>query len=300
MSMKVLITGATGFIGSHLVRKLSDKHEIFALSKTPPVAQRSHQTIWIEQGLNNPLEYSFLPEKVDVVIHLAQSRYYKDFPDQAGDIFAVNVDGTFKLLEYARHVGAKRFIFASTGGIYGYSYEKFVETDPVSPINFYLSSKYIAEQLAKNYQQFFDTVVFRLFFAYGAGQKPAMLIPRLIHSVISGTPITLQGSEGILINPIYISDVVEAISRALELQGNHLINLGGPQVLSLREISNIIGTQLGRLPLFTITGNQEPRHLIGDIAKMKELLGSPLVAFSEGIGEVCREIEQATTKSNQG
>jgi UDP-glucose 4-epimerase len=297
--MRVLITGATGFIGSHLVPKLGDKHEIFALSKKPPMEQRSHQPTWIEQSLDDPLEYSRLPEKIDVVIHLAQSKFYKEFPEQAGDIFGVNVKGTFNLLEYARRVGAKQFIFASTGGIYGYSYEKFVETDPVSPINFYLSSKYIAEQLAKNYQQFFDTVVFRLFFAYGAGQKPSMLIPRLIHSILSGMPITLQGNEGIHINPIYVGDVVDAMSRALELKGNHLINLGGPQVLSLRRISNIIGAELGRSPRFTITSSLEPHHLIGDIAKMKELLGEPLIAFSEGVGEVCREAEQANAKPDQ-
>jgi UDP-glucose 4-epimerase len=294
--MRVLIAGATGFIGNHLVRKLRDKHELFALSQSLSPEQSDDRIIWIEQNLNNPLDYSRLPSAVDAVIHLAQSKFYKEFPEHAKDIFGINVNGTFNLLEYARKAGVKQFIFASTGGVYGYSYEKFVETDPVDPINFYLSSKYIAELLVGNYQQFFDTIVFRLFFVYGAGQKPIMLIPRLIRSVLSGTPITLQDSEGILINPIYVSDVVNAIDRALELKGTHLINLGGPQVLSLREIGSIIGIQLGCEPMFTINSDSEACHLIGDITKMKELLGVPAVAFSEGVREVCCEIAQAVAK----
>ena len=295
--MRILITGATGFIGGYLTDKLKTQHEVFALTRSPRRTLPSDAQ-WINLNLTQPFDYSHLPSKLDAVIHLAQSKHYKDFPDKAEDIFAVNVNGAFKLLEYARHAGARKFIFASTGGVYGYSYEKFVETDPVSPINFYLSSKYIAELLVGNYQQFFDTIVFRLFFVYGAGQNPVMLIPRLTRSVLSGAPITLQRSKGILINPIHVSDVVGAVDRALELKGNHLINLGGPQVLSLREIGNIIGTKLGRPPVFITSETAQPHHLIGDITKMKELLGGPSVAFSEGIEEVCSEVEQLAAKPN--
>ncbi|MDQ3919115.1 MAG: NAD(P)-dependent oxidoreductase [Acidobacteriota bacterium] len=290
--MRILITGATGFIGGHLIRRLGGEHEVFALAKRPPTGRAAGRAVWIEQNLNDPLDYSRLPAAVDTVVHLAQSEFYKEFPGRAGDIFGVNVRGTFNLLEYARGVGARQFVFTSTGGVYGASYEKFVETDPVIPINFYLSSKYIAELLVGNYQQFFDTIVFRVFFAYGAGQKNAMLIPRLIRSVLSDTPITLQGSEGIHINPIHVSDAVAAIGRALELEGSHLINLAGPQVLSLREIGNVIGGRLGRAPRFTASDEPEPYHLVGDITKLKELLGGPLVEFSDGVAEVCSEAER--------
>jgi UDP-glucose 4-epimerase len=290
--MRILVTGAAGFIGGHLVQRLRRGHEVFALTKSEPPQGRADGLSWVEQNLTEPLDYARLPRAVDVVIHLAQSRFYKDFPEQARDIFAVNVDGTFNLLEYARRVGAGRFILASTGGVYGYSYEKFVETDPVSPLNFYFSSKYIAELLAGNYQQFFDTTVFRLFFAYGAGQKPAMLIPRLVRSVLEGRPVTLQGSEGIHLNPVYVGDVVGAFERALGLGGHHLINVGGPQDLSLREICNLIGAQVGREPVFTTLDDEKAGYLIGDTTKMEELLGGPRVRFEEGVREVCREAER--------
>lgn len=287
--MRILVTGAAGFVGGHLVRRLGRGHEVFALAKSGQPRGRTDGVSWVEQNLAEPLDYARLPRPVDVVIHLAQSRFYKDFPGQARDIFAVNVGGTFNLLEYAMTVGAARFILASTGGVYGYSYEKFVETDPVSPLNFYLSSKHIAELLVGNYQQFFDTTVLRLFFVYGAGQKPVMLIPRLVRSVLAGRPVTLQGHEGIHLNPVHVSDVVGALERALKLEGNHLINVAGPQVLSLREICRVIGTQVGREPVFTTLDDQKSGYLIGDITKMKELLGGPRVPFHEGVLEVCRE-----------
>lgn len=294
--MKVLVTGAAGFVGSRLVGRLQSQHEVFAITGRRSPEDASSRAHWVEQDLTLPLDYSRLPDHVDVIIHLAQSRHYKQFPEQANDIFNVNVNSTFRLLNYAREVGAKKFIFTSTGGVYGTSYEQFVETDPVSPLNFYLNSKYIAELLLGNYQQFFRTIVFRLFFVYGVGQAQTMLIPRLVRSVLSGVPVNLQGHEGIRINPVYIDDVVDALERSLSLEGNHLINIGGPQVLSLREISRIIGDQLGREPLFNISVNEDPGHLVGDVTKMRMLLGAPRVAFPEGITEVCQEMKKVDYK----
>jgi nucleoside-diphosphate-sugar epimerase len=287
--MRILVTGAAGFIGGHLIGRLRRGHEVFALGKRVPPVGGHGGVSWVEQDLTESLDYARLPRGVDVVVHLAQSRFYKDFPEQAGDIFAVNVDGTFKLLEYARRAGAGRFILASTGGVYGYSYEKFVETDPVSPLNFYLSSKYISELLVGNYQQYFDTTVLRLFFVYGAGQKPTMLIPRLVRSVLAGEPVTLRGREGIHINPVHVGDVVSALEGALGLRGHHLINVAGPQVLSLREICRVIGQHVGREPVFTALDDQKSGYLIGDITKMEELLGGSGVPFREGVLELCRE-----------
>jgi len=268
------------------------------LARRPQSQNSSQAAIWLEQDLSQSLDESKLPQSLDVVIHLAQSKFYKDFPDRADDIFAVNVGSTYRLLEYARRVNAKRFIFSSTGGVYGYSYEKFVETDPVSPLNFYLSSKYMGELLIANYQQFFDTTVFRLFFVYGAGQAETMLIPRLVNSVISDRPVILQRHDGIQINPVHVNDVVNAFERTLSLEGHHLMNLGGPQVLSLREIGKLIGAELNREPLFEVRDDLEPGHLIGDLTKVRDLLGAPQVSFQDGVVEVCQEAMAA--KKNQG
>lgn len=289
--MRILLTGATGFIGSHLAQRLQTRHEVFALARHP-APDKLPQVRWIEQDMTAPLDYNLLPGQLDAIIHLAQSKFYKQFPEKAADIFGVNTESTLRLLEYGREVGVSRFIYSSSGGVYGVRDEGFMETDPVNPSNFYLGSKYCAEVLIANYRQFFDTIILRLFFVYGAQQSPTMLIPKLVNAVAYGIPIELQGNHGIRINPAYISDAVNGLERSLELEGSHLINLGGPQVLSLREIGEIIGTKLGLKPLFKVHADQKPEYIIGDVTKMKALLGGPSVSFSDGVMEVCREFER--------
>ncbi|MGQ0761920.1 MAG: NAD-dependent epimerase/dehydratase family protein [Acidobacteriota bacterium] len=289
--MRILVTGATGFIGGHLARQLQAEHEVYALTrKSPshPDAPALSEVRWIEQDVTAPLNRSRLPPRLDAILHLAQSEFYKQFPTQARDIFEVNTQSTLHLLEYGREAGISRFVYASSGGVYGFREEGFIETDPVNPLNFYLSSKYCAELLIANYQQFFRTVVLRLFFVYGEGQSSSMLIPRLIDSVAAGRPIVLQGQDGIRINPTYVGDAVAAFERGLTLEGSQLINVAGPEVLSLREIGEIIGRQLGCAPVFNVQPDQEPTHLVGDLAKMKTLLGGPHVTFVEGVARVCR------------
>lgn len=290
--MKILITGGTGFIGRHLVRKLRKEHELFALARA--AAPPDSAARWIEHDLTAPLDYSRLPQQVDAIIHLAQSEFYKDFPARADDVYRLNVGATFELLEYARQAGAKHFVLASTGGVYGYGCRPFVETDPVQLAGFYFTSKHVAELLVRDYQPFFDTVVARLFFVYGVGQKPHMFIPRLIRNVMRGEAITLNGPEGIRTNPTHIVDAVDGLAATLNLSGHHVINLAGPQALSLREIGQAIAAQVGREPLFTVREEQAPGNLIGDVTKARALLGVPQVRFSEGIVEVCRELARRT------
>lgn len=289
---QILITGATGFIGSRLVRVLQSRHEIFGLVRRPPGENLSAGVHWIEQDLTQPLDYSRLPQRVDAIIHLAQSKLYKQFPDRAKDIFDVNIHGTFQLLEYARQVGIECFIFASTGGIYGYSYEKFVETDPVSPVaadpvsplNFYLSSKYTAELLIANYQQFFRTVIFRFFFVYGPGQK-GMLIPTLLRKVKNGDTIVIEGNPGLRINPIYVGDAIRVFQPALHLQTSELFNVAGDEVVTITDLVKLIGKVSGKEAPVQYTDVNPDGDVVGDNTRMKEVLGVyPQVPLLEGLG----------------
>jgi nucleoside-diphosphate-sugar epimerase len=109
-----------------------------------------------------------------------------------------------------------------------------------------------------------------------------------------GEAITLDGPEGIRTNPTHIVDAVDGLAATLNLSGHHVINLAGPQALSLREIGQAIAAEVGREPLFTVREEQAPGNLIGDVTKARALLGVPRVRFSEGIVEVCRELTQRT------
>ncbi len=287
--MRILITGGTGFIGSRLVTRLAGDHDVHCLVRHQP-AEGVGGVRFCIQDLSAQLRPDELPERVDAVIHLAQSKHYKDFPDKADDIYRINVASTFNLLEYARGAGAKQFLYASTGGVYGTSYDRFVETDKVDPINFYLSTKCSAELLIANYKTFFNTVVVRPFFPYGKGQSRAMLVPRLVHSVLAGEPILLRGEQGLHINPLYVEDAADALVQALTLDDSYLINLAGPRVLSLAEIGRTIGDLLGVEPVFDVAECEGgASHLVGDITTMERLLGAPRVDFAEGAVEVCEE-----------
>jgi nucleoside-diphosphate-sugar epimerase len=227
---------------------------------------------------------------LDAIIHLAQSRHYREFPEHAKDIFDVNVDGTFQLLEYARQAGVKCFIFASSGGVYGYSYERFFETDPVNPLNFYLSSKYTAELLLANYQPYFKTIVLRFFFVYGPGQK-GMLIPNLLSKVLKGELITIEGNPGFRINPICIEDAIRVFEPALNLYASTLFNIAGDEAVTLTDLVNLIGEAAERQPQIHYRANHVSGDLIGDNERMKEVLKVvPEVSLREGLRGMVRSI----------
>ena len=110
-----------------------------------------------------------------------------------------------------------------------------------------------------------------------------MLVPRLVRSVREGLPIRVAGSAGFRFTPTHVSDAVRAVQAALRLDGRHVINVGGPEVLTLRAACEAIAAELGVAPVFEET-NDEPADLVPDLALMSELLGSPKVGFAAGVG----------------
>ncbi len=285
--MKILITGAGGLLGSQAVKQLVGKHEIHAVERYATVEPASgvHRYA-IDLAKSDELDQ--LPKEIDAVIHLAQSARFREFPDEAADIFNVNVGSTARLLEYARRSRARAFILASSGGVYGTGDKAFKENAAIpqhGQLGYYLGSKLCAEVLAQNYASLLNVTVLRFFFMYGKDQKRSMLLPRLVDNVKSGSTIMLQSNEGIRINPIHVSDAANALESCLHLSGSHTFNIAGSEILSIREIASTIAKAVGREPVFKIEPN-EPRHLIANIEAMKQSLAIPKVLFSQGISEL--------------
>ncbi|HET8752605.1 MAG TPA: NAD(P)-dependent oxidoreductase [Gaiellaceae bacterium] len=277
--MRILITGAAGFVGTHALERLGAEHELYPVVRRAPDETRE----WIVQDLTQPLDRSRLPARIDAVIHLAQSPRYREFPEGAEDVYAVNVHSTFELLEYARTAGAQSFVLASSGGVYGYSYETLVETSPMRPLNFYLTSKHIAESLAATYQAFFRTVVLRFFFVYGPGQE-RMLVPTLIEKVRKGDQISIAGRPGQRINPIHVEDAVEVFPPALELSRSDVFNVAGEEVVSIRDLVDVIEQATGERAHVRHIDPQPAGDLVADNSRMKEVLGvRPSVSLLGGI-----------------
>lgn len=281
--MKVLVTGATGFIGSSLVLRLAREHDVVALARPGSTTPRVDEVNWVEQDLTQPLRLYALPARVDAIVHLAQSRLYKQFPQGAADVFGINVHSTFRLLEYARAVGARRFVFASTGGVYGSSDRAVSETDRLNPLNFYLSSKYGAESLVTSYDGFMTTVVFRFFFVYGPGQTQ-MMVPTLLDRVLRGQEIVVEGDPGLRMNPIYVDDATRVFEPALELEQSDLFNVAGAEAVTLTELVQLMGEVSGRDPHVKHAPAAQPGDLVGDNSKMRTVLGvEPEMSLRGGI-----------------
>jgi len=291
--VRILLTGASGFIGRHLGPELAERHELIALVRRPG-SSGEWATEEVVHDLLQPLDPSRLPDRVDAVIHLAQSEHYRAFPEHADDVLAINVVATHHLLEYARASRAAAFVYTSTGGVYGTSYERFVESDPVNPLNFYFSSKYSAELMIGNYRRFFRTIVLRPFFVYGPGQADRMLIPRLIHRVQAGEPVTVDGDPGIRINPLFVTDATRVFEPALELRDSGLFNIAGDEIVTMTELVHQIGEATATNPVVEHVPATGEGDLVGDTSRMCDVLGVlPRVTLEDGLRETVRSAGQS-------
>jgi UDP-glucose 4-epimerase len=279
----ILITGATGLIGSHLMKSFGPNDTVYAISRGTPVPGATHT---VQLDLGQPWRSDQLPTGVDVVVHLAQSEHYREFPQWAEDVFSVNTLSTVKLLDFARQTGVKQFVMASSGGVYGAGANSFSEDEAIvakGELGFYIGTRLCSEILSECYAAWMNVVSLRFFFAYGEGQRPNMLVPRLVESVRAEREIQLKGEQGLSINPVHVSDAVLAVRQAMQLQGSHKLNVGGAEVLSLRRIAEIIGGALGKQPQFEVQSAASNADLVGDISRMKALLCEPRVGFEQGV-----------------
>lgn len=287
MNNKILITGANGLLGSHLCVALQARYTVYALVRNK-TDDTTSGVYYIEADLSADWSVDQLPPEMDIVIHLAQSERFREFPDHAMDVFNVNVASTMKLLDYSRKAGVKKFFYASTGGIYDTSMGAVSENSPITTfgsLGNYFASKLCSEILTHNYTSFFDVNIMRLFFMYGKGQKRSMLIPRLIDNVRNGNPIRLSKGGGIQINPVHVQDVVSCIKKMFDTTGSYTYNIAGPEVLSLEAIAGIISQKLGKEPVFE-HADTVANNCVADISFLGSRLYTPQKRLIDHIQEL--------------
>ncbi|MCP5200971.1 MAG: NAD(P)-dependent oxidoreductase [Gammaproteobacteria bacterium] len=264
--MKLLVTGASGFLGQRLCRCLSRSHDITALYASHKPALPGVAWWRYRHGTDAA---EALPTDIEGIVHLAQSAQYRDFPNGADDMFGVNVDFLFRLLEHARKCGVSTFVDTSTGGVYEGASAPFGEALAVTPRNFYAASKLAGEVLCQPYRELFPVAVLRLFFIYGPGQI-GRLVPNLAERIRCGHPVDLTGANGGLrITPTYVDDVVDVIATALEERWDGIFNVASDEVISIEELARHIGRLLGREPVFRRNEGKDPGSMVPDLTALR-------------------------------
>jgi nucleoside-diphosphate-sugar epimerase len=285
--LKVLITGATGLIGRRVIERLTPDHDVVALARRDPPADLDGAE-WIRQDLSRPLDPNRLPAKVDGIVHLAQSERYRDFPEGAEDVFAVNVKSTAELLEYGRRAGARAFVLASTGGTYAPSAKPIAEDAPLAVPGPYFRSKRMAELLVENYADLIGGAVLRFFFVYGLGGR--MLVNRLARRIHSDEEISIEGDPGMRINPIFADDAAAAVAAALGLEKQAVVNVAGQEVVTITDLVERLAVALDREVRIRHSG-EAPGDLIAETGRMQSLLGvDGDTALDDGLRSVARAI----------
>lgn len=286
--MRVLISGASGFIGSHLAHRLREQHEVIALVRRRP-ALPSDGLQYIEQDLRQALDLARLPSRLDVIVHLAAILFPHRCADDA-EPFLVNVVATWRLLEFAQRAGVQTFVHGSTGGVYGLALRPFTEEDPLHPMDLYSLTKAQAELAVQAAPGEFRKIVLRYFYPYAAGTPN--IIPETVRRAVMGEPIQICASHKPAINPLHISDAIEATVRSLTLDHDEVLNIAGTEVITFAGIAELAGRFAGRAPLFELRpldpGDLLSRaNILGDIQRMTNRLSFvPRVTLEEGIAEL--------------
>lgn len=287
LELKILITGANGLLGRYAIRAFHKKYNVHAIVREIPEDPIEGVTYHVHD-LKEDWSVETLPNDVNVIFHLAQSELFRAFPENAIDVFNVNVTSTVKLLDYARKTGVSKFVFASTGGVYDSANGPVDEDSPINTLGLlgnYFATKLCSEILTRNYTSYFDVVLLRIFFMYGKGQKRSMLIPRLVDNVLLGKPITITGGEGVKINPVHVSDVVQVLEKTISLSGSFTFNVAGPEVLNLKQIAALIGAKMDKEPFF-VYNNEVGNNCIANIEHLRKTLHIPHARLEDKIIEL--------------
>ena len=269
---KIIVTGATGFIGKHVTRRLEElgAHVIYISSSTDIRDMNQVKTI----------------PKSDIVIHLAANASVDNSWDDPVAIYDINTLGTLNMLEFCRNGGAEKLIFSSTY-VYGNKEGAAKESDPPDPTNPYTVSKVMAEDICRSYNINFgiDVVILRLFNVFGNGQKKSYLIPSILMQLGSGK-VKLNDP-----NPkrdfIHVKDVANAFSLAAVYDKQFgIFNIGTGKSRSIKDVVDIILRISGKKSEIIYSGRRKNEIMDSkaDITKAREELGwEPKISFEDGI-----------------
>ena len=316
---RVLLTGAAGFIGSHVAEGLVsrgddvvglDNFDAFyprAIKEANLAAlRRSARFRLVEGDIRDRDLVAGLLEGSSAVLHLAARAGVRPSLEDPAMYASVNVEGTATLLEAARRSGVRRFVFGSSSSVYGDTApvpfsEQWPALDPISP---YAATKRAGELLCATFAGLYGlrAIALRLFTVYGPRQRPDLAIHKFTRLMAEGRPVPVYGDGSSERDYTYISDIVAGMLAALdwtergsEAGALEIVNLGESRTTRLDALVGLISRALGREARLERLPAQpgDVRRTCADVRKATRLLGyRPATTVEEGIPRFVRWYEE--------
>jgi dTDP-glucose 4,6-dehydratase len=299
MSQRVVITGAAGFIGSHLAETLLDRgFSVIGIDNllTGDVANIAHlrnrDFEFIKHDVTN---YIYIEGPVDFVLHWASPASPIDYLELPIPTLKVGALGTHKALGLAKAKGA-RFVLASTSEVYGDPLEHpqkesyWGNVNPIGPRGVYDEAKRFAEAMTVAYHRYhgLDAKIVRIFNTYGPRMrvKDGRAVPAFISQALLNEDVTVFGDGNQTRSFTYITDLVDGILRLMTSSVNDPVNIGNPREMTLEELARRIIEMTGSTSriVYKPLPVDDPKVRQPDITRARTLLGwEPKVPVEEGL-----------------
>jgi nucleoside-diphosphate-sugar epimerase len=300
---RVLVTGAAGFIGSHLCDALIARgDDVVGVDSFTKYYAPARKRANIKQARKAGLDFrrvdltrgdlGSLVEGVDVVYHLAGQPGIRPSWGEEFELYARhNLGATQRLLEATLESGSPRFVFASSSSVYGHIGDTPArESDPLAPVSPYGLTKAACEALIDVYRREtgLSAVSLRYFTVYGPRQRPEMAFASFISSVLAGRPLRVHGDGRQVRDFTFVADVVAATIAAAERGIEPAYNVSGGATSTLFEAIEEIERLVGRRALidFSPRARGDATRTGADLsAAMRDLAYQPSVALSDGLAQ---------------
>jgi len=297
--VRTVVTGAAGFIGSHLSEALLDRgHEVIGIDNllTGDLANIAHlRDRHFEFVRHNVTQHIDIDGPVDFVLHWASPASPIDYLELPIQTLKVGSLGTHNALGLAMKKKA-RFVIASTSEVYGDPLEHpqketyWGNVNPIGPRGVYDEAKRFAEAMTLAYHRYHgvDTKIVRIFNTYGPRMRlrDGRAVPAFMSQALTGQDVTIFGDGTQTRSFTYVSDLVDGVLRLMEVSSNEPVNIGNPHEVTIEEIARTIIRLVGSSSklVYRPLPVDDPKQRRPDITRARTLLGwEPKIGLEEGL-----------------